>query len=87
MLSPVADTHKRRQGERLELVQADLLEESSFDSAVIGCSGVFHTASPFFRRALVSGNLCFNCECRPEDPYTIALSPHNLLPRNCRIFD
>ncbi|CAM6085583.1 unnamed protein product [Calypogeia fissa] len=32
--------------ERLELVQADLLTEGSFDAAVDGVEGVFHTASP-----------------------------------------
>ncbi|CAN1813529.1 Phenylacetaldehyde reductase [Linum perenne] len=32
--------------ERLHLYRADLLEEGSFDSAVRGCVGVFHTASP-----------------------------------------
>ncbi|KAI9094457.1 hypothetical protein K1719_026682 [Acacia pycnantha] len=32
--------------ERLSLMKADLLEEGSFDSAVEGCEGVFHTASP-----------------------------------------
>ncbi|CAJ1934030.1 unnamed protein product [Sphenostylis stenocarpa] len=32
--------------ERLHLFKADLLEEGSFDSAVEGCEGVFHTASP-----------------------------------------
>jgi len=32
--------------ERLQLFKADLLEEGSFDSAVEGCDGVFHTASP-----------------------------------------
>ncbi|CAN1190364.1 Phenylacetaldehyde reductase [Linum perenne] len=32
--------------ERLRLYRADLLEEGSFDSAVRGCDGVFHTASP-----------------------------------------
>ncbi|XP_028787769.1 cinnamoyl-CoA reductase 1 isoform X1 [Neltuma alba] len=32
--------------ERLHLMKADLLEEGSFDSAVEGCVGVFHTASP-----------------------------------------
>ncbi|KAL8500852.1 hypothetical protein ACS0TY_020438 [Phlomoides rotata] len=32
--------------ERLELVEANLLEDGSFDSAVDGCDGVFHTASP-----------------------------------------
>ncbi|KAJ1685975.1 hypothetical protein LUZ63_017365 [Rhynchospora breviuscula] len=34
--------------ERLHLFKADLLEEGSFDSVIDGCSGVFHTASPFF---------------------------------------
>ncbi|KAF9587222.1 hypothetical protein IFM89_039552 [Coptis chinensis] len=32
--------------ERLELVKADLMEDGSFDDAVMGCDGVFHTASP-----------------------------------------
>ena len=32
--------------ERLHLFKAELLEEGSFDSAVEGCEGVFHTASP-----------------------------------------
>ena len=32
--------------ERLHLFKADLLEEGSFDSAVEGYDGVFHTASP-----------------------------------------
>jgi len=32
--------------ERLQLFKAYLLEEGSFDSAVEGCDGVFHTASP-----------------------------------------
>ncbi|CAN0862954.1 Phenylacetaldehyde reductase [Linum grandiflorum] len=32
--------------ERLHLFKADLLEEGSFDAAVQGCAGVFHTASP-----------------------------------------
>ncbi|XP_031273711.1 cinnamoyl-CoA reductase 1-like [Pistacia vera] len=34
--------------ERLHLFKANLLEEGSFDSAVDGCEGVFHTASPAF---------------------------------------
>lgn len=34
--------------ERLHLFEADLLVEGSFDKAFEGCSGVFHTASPFF---------------------------------------
>lgn len=33
--------------ERLELIEADLLAPEAFDSAVHGCHGVFHTASPF----------------------------------------
>lgn len=32
--------------ERLQLVKADLMEEGSFDEAVMGCKGVFHVASP-----------------------------------------
>ncbi|PIA39722.1 hypothetical protein AQUCO_02600283v1 [Aquilegia coerulea] len=32
--------------ERLKLVKADLLEDGSFDDAVLGVDGVFHTASP-----------------------------------------
>ncbi|KAI8553896.1 hypothetical protein RHMOL_Rhmol05G0052000 [Rhododendron molle] len=32
--------------ERLRLVRADLMEEGSFDDAIIGCDGVFHSASP-----------------------------------------
>lgn len=34
--------------ERLKLFKANLLEEGSFDSAIDGCEGVFHTASPFY---------------------------------------
>ncbi|PKA55173.1 Cinnamoyl-CoA reductase 1 [Apostasia shenzhenica] len=34
--------------ERLHLFKANLLEEGSFDSAIDGCNGVFHTASPFY---------------------------------------
>ncbi|KAI3449983.1 hypothetical protein Pfo_006648 [Paulownia fortunei] len=33
--------------ERLHLIKANLLEEGSFDAAIDGCDGVFHTASPF----------------------------------------
>ncbi|WVZ72075.1 hypothetical protein U9M48_020590 [Paspalum notatum var. saurae] len=33
-------------GERLQLVAADLMAEGSFDDAVSGVDGVFHTASP-----------------------------------------
>ncbi|GMH30322.1 hypothetical protein Nepgr_032165 [Nepenthes gracilis] len=32
--------------ERLHLFRADLLEDGSFDSAIDGCEGVFHTACP-----------------------------------------
>eukprot|EP00052_Salpingoeca_macrocollata_P015568 m.124207 g.124207 ORF g.124207 m.124207 type:complete len:328 (+) comp19730_c3_seq1:324-1307(+) len=48
--------------DRLQLVEADLLKEGSFDNAVSGCEGVFHTASPFFRR-----------ECKPEELITPAV--------------
>ncbi|KAG6679252.1 hypothetical protein I3842_14G120900 [Carya illinoinensis] len=34
--------------ERLHLFKANLLEEGSFDAAIQGCEGVFHTASPFY---------------------------------------
>jgi len=34
--------------ERLQLFKANLLEQGAFDSAVQGCQGVFHTASPFY---------------------------------------
>ncbi|XP_072975387.1 phenylacetaldehyde reductase-like [Typha angustifolia] len=34
--------------ERLQLFQADLLKEGSFDDVVEGCEGVFHTASPVY---------------------------------------
>ncbi|GMN26268.1 hypothetical protein TIFTF001_001233 [Ficus carica] len=34
--------------ERLQLFKANLLEEGSFDSAIEGSEGVFHTASPFY---------------------------------------
>ena len=32
--------------ERLHLFRADLCEEGSFDSAIHGCHGVFHVATP-----------------------------------------
>nr|XP_029122796.1 tetraketide alpha-pyrone reductase 1 isoform X3 [Elaeis guineensis] len=35
--------------ERLQLVKADLMEEGSFDEAIMGCKGVFHIASPVLR--------------------------------------
>ncbi|KAI3689320.1 hypothetical protein L2E82_47274 [Cichorium intybus] len=34
--------------ERLHLFKANLLEECSFDAAVVGCEGVSDTTSPFF---------------------------------------
>ncbi|KAJ9542914.1 hypothetical protein OSB04_029420 [Centaurea solstitialis] len=34
--------------ERLHLFKAELLEDGSFDAAIDGCDGVFHTASPFY---------------------------------------
>ena len=33
--------------ERLELVQAELLTEGSYDEAIAGCEYVIHTASPY----------------------------------------
>jgi hypothetical protein len=33
-------------GERLQLVKADMLDYGSVASAVSGCEGVFHVASP-----------------------------------------
>ncbi|GJU04069.1 cinnamoyl-CoA reductase 1-like protein [Tanacetum coccineum] len=38
--------------ERLHLFKANLLEEGSFDAAVEGCEGVFHTASPFYHKVI-----------------------------------
>ncbi|XP_034228029.1 tetraketide alpha-pyrone reductase 1-like [Prunus dulcis] len=35
--------------ERLRLVKADLMEEGSFDDAILGCHGVFHSASPVLK--------------------------------------
>lgn len=34
--------------ESLKLFKADLQDDGSFDTAIDGCDGVFHTASPFF---------------------------------------
>jgi hypothetical protein len=33
--------------QRLELLEADLLDPGAFDTAVVGCEYVMHTASPF----------------------------------------
>ncbi|GAV84796.1 Epimerase domain-containing protein [Cephalotus follicularis] len=35
--------------ERLKLVKADLMQPGSFDNAIMGCQGVFHTASPVLK--------------------------------------
>lgn len=35
--------------ERLRLVKADLVEDGSFDNAIMGCQGVFHAASPVLK--------------------------------------
>ncbi|KAA8535917.1 hypothetical protein F0562_028395 [Nyssa sinensis] len=48
--------------ERLRLVRADLMEEGSFDDAIMGCHGVFHTASPVLGRP-------------PSDPKAEILKP------------
>ncbi|KAF9601749.1 hypothetical protein IFM89_022863 [Coptis chinensis] len=37
--------------ERLQLFQANLMDEGCFDSILAGCEGVFHTASPCFMEA------------------------------------
>jgi hypothetical protein len=44
--------------ERLEIVRADLLEEGSFDDAVMACEGVFHTASPVLAKCDSSSKAC-----------------------------
>ncbi|CAN6554410.1 unnamed protein product [Malus baccata var. baccata] len=36
--------------ERLRLVEADLTKECSFDDAILGCHGVFHSASPVMEK-------------------------------------
>ncbi|KAJ4711584.1 cinnamoyl-CoA reductase 1-like [Melia azedarach] len=53
LLTYITDSHKTEvlrgldgAKERLHLFKANLVEERSFDSAVEGCQGVFHTASP-----------------------------------------
>lgn len=43
--------------DRLELVQADLLEEGSFDIAVAGCSSVIHMASPVILHEVVQAGV------------------------------
>ncbi|KAG2304937.1 hypothetical protein Bca52824_033588 [Brassica carinata] len=44
----VRDPNYPRKTEHLLGLEANLLEEGSFDSAIDGCQGVFHTASPFY---------------------------------------
>ncbi|KAL3646511.1 hypothetical protein CASFOL_011691 [Castilleja foliolosa] len=39
--------------ERLQLINADLLEEGSFDAVIDGCDGVFHTALRFCFQLLI----------------------------------
>ena len=46
--------------ERLHLFKANLLEEGSFDAAVEGCEGVFHTASPFYHKVTDPQVCCFS---------------------------
>jgi len=47
--------------ERLQIVRADLLEEGSFDEAVMDCEGVFHTASPVLAKSDSSSKACCFC--------------------------
>lgn len=49
--------------ERLQIVRADLLEEGSFDSAVMACEGVFHTASPVLAKPDSSSKACHRLFC------------------------
>ncbi|EGD80516.1 cinnamyl-alcohol dehydrogenase family/CAD family [Salpingoeca rosetta] len=48
--NPIKTDHLRSlpNSDKLELVQANLLDEESIAKAVSGCDVVFHTASPFF---------------------------------------
>ncbi|KAE8661600.1 cellulose synthase-like protein D4-like [Hibiscus syriacus] len=34
---------------RLQLVRSDLMDDDSFNNAIMGCEGVFHTASPVIK--------------------------------------
>lgn len=47
--------------EKLQIVRADLLEEGSFDEAVMSCDGVFHTASPVLAKSDSSSKACCIC--------------------------
>lgn len=40
------------------LVKGDLMEEGSFDGAIMGCEGVFHTASPVLGRPASDPKAC-----------------------------
>ncbi|CAL4892634.1 unnamed protein product [Urochloa decumbens] len=56
--------------ERLQLVRADLLEEGSFDDAVMACEGVFHVASPVLEDMVVPAvngtlNVLRSCKKNP----------------------
>lgn len=42
-------------------MRADLLEEGSFDKAVMDCDGVFHTASPVLAKSDSSSKACRIC--------------------------
>src|SRR5205823_12929193 len=46
-VAPLRAMRDRHPG-RLELFEADLLADGSFDEAMKGCEAVFHVASPFF---------------------------------------
>ncbi|CAN1797871.1 Phenylacetaldehyde reductase [Linum perenne] len=61
--------------ERLQLYKADLTEDGCFDSAIHGCQGVFHTASPCFfqttnpqRVVLTASMASVICNGRPLSP-------------------
>eukprot|EP00897_Mesotaenium_endlicherianum_P008974 jgi/Mesen1/8104/ME000435S07279 len=45
--------------DRLKLFKADLLTDGSFQEAIEGCGGVFHTASPFFVKDVTDGQAQF----------------------------
>ncbi|KAL0356498.1 UNVERIFIED_CONTAM: Tetraketide alpha-pyrone reductase 1 [Sesamum calycinum] len=58
---------KRLEGarERLELVRAELMVPGSFDAPIMGCHGVFHTASP--------SSVCLSLIPRVRDDFDPAL--------------
>ncbi|KAG5608614.1 hypothetical protein H5410_019895 [Solanum commersonii] len=61
-----------RSKERLRLVKANLTDEGSFDDAIMGCEGVFHTASPVLGKAtfdvtlMVPLNVLRSCKKNPR---------------------